>query len=397
MEKKRRHNVFYQLLWIFSHRTLARKFNYDFENIKVDYSPYIVVSNHVTNWDPLLIGLSFKKFMYYVATDQVFRMGWKTKVLNFVFAPIPRSKTTQETKTVISIFRRLNENSNICIFAEGSTSFDGETCEIQPSIGKLVKRAGVALVTYRFTGSYLTFPRWARFVHKGKMEGRLVNIYSPEKIASMTEDEIYEAIVKDIYVSAYAEQEKNPIPFRGKNPAEYLETVLYCCPKCKQYGTLSSSDDLLSCNCGFKVRYNDYCYFEIPDGNGEPPFKTVTDWAKWQRNEIAALSVSMKNLDRSVPVFTEEDQRLIQIEKTYGSAFIAEGKLCLFNDRLSLIAQDKTVEFPFDTIIDMSSFARMTLIFSTKENKVYELYSKHPRSALKYMDMLKAVKTNTEE
>ena len=202
MKGKKRHDFFYSLLWVIFHRSLTRRFNYKFDKIEITDTPYIVVSNHLTNWDPILIGLRFRKPMYYVASDHILRKGLG-KFLQYAISPISRVKTANETQTVISIFRRLKENCNICIFAEGSTSFDGETGEIQPSIGKLVKRAGVCLITYKFTGAYFTFPRWARFFRRGEMHGRLVQMYSPGKIASMTEDEIYKSIIKDIHVNAY--------------------------------------------------------------------------------------------------------------------------------------------------------------------------------------------------
>jgi hypothetical protein len=336
--------------------------------------------------------------MYYVATDQLFRMGLKSKLLMYFFSPVVRAKTTHETQTVIAIFRRLKDNCNICIFTEGMTSFDGETYEIQHSIGKLVKRAGVTLITYRLTGAYFTFPRWARFIRKGKMEGNVVQIYSPEKIASMTEEEIYETIKKDISVSAYGEQEKNPVVYRGKNRAEYLETVLYCCPKCRQFGTLTSRDDLLSCTCGFQVRFNELNYFEIPNPQkDEPPFKTITDWVKWQKQEIKVLAQTINNYDSNTPVFSDEDQELFEVQKPTSSVSLAKGKLCLYKDRLSLITgPGKSFDFPFDTIIEMSCFAMMRIIFSTTKNKLFEFHSKRPRSALKYLEMFNAIKSKKE-
>jgi 1-acyl-sn-glycerol-3-phosphate acyltransferase len=142
LKGKRWHSFAYVFLRALVSPFIARKFRFEYDDIKVSTSPYIVIGNHLTNWDPILIGFSFKKPMYYVATDQIFRMGWKSKLLVFIFAPIARAKTVNETQTVISIFKKLRDNSNVCIFAEGNSSFDGETCEIQPSIGKLVKRAG---------------------------------------------------------------------------------------------------------------------------------------------------------------------------------------------------------------------------------------------------------------
>jgi len=391
MRGKKRHEFIWNLAWHICHRPLARKYNFDYDNIEVKYSPYIVIANHLTNMDPLIIGLSFRKIMYFVASDHLLRMGLTSKLLEFAMAPIARVKTTRETQTVISIFRRLKEKCNICIFAEGSTSFDGVTGEVQPSIGKLIKRAGVALVTYKFTGSYLTFPRWARFIHRGKMEGRLVQIYSPEKIASMTEEEIYKAILKDIYSDAYEEQEKNPVIFKGKKPAECLETVLYCCPKCKQFGTLKSHDDLLFCTCGFKVRYDEYCYFEIPGGEGEPPFKNVRDWVKWERDEVRSLIA--KDTGEDVPLTADENQYLYEIKKASHNTLTAKGKLRLYKDRLSVITEKgQRVDFPLKEIIEIGIITMQTIIFST-EHKVFEIHSKYPRSALKYMDMINTIKT----
>ncbi|MCL1959897.1 MAG: 1-acyl-sn-glycerol-3-phosphate acyltransferase [Spirochaetes bacterium] len=394
MKGKKRHDFVYRMSWILFRRFFARKFNFEYDAIRPEKSPFFVISNHLTNWDPILIGLSFGRNLYYVATDQIFRMGLKSRILKFLFSPIPLSKTVQETQTVISIFRRLKDNCNICIFAEGSTSFDGETGEIQPSIAKLIKRAGATLVTYRFTGSYFTLPRWARFISKGKMEGRLVQIYSPERISAMSTEEIFEAIKSDINVSAYDIQEKNMTVFRGKKRAEYLETVLYCCPKCRQFASLKSHDDTLSCKCGFKVRFNEYGFFEIPEKTEEPPFKTITAWAKWQKREIETLA---GNSGGNTPIFTDGNQRLFKVDSADHDTFIAEGRLCLYKDRLSLTSSNgKEFVFPLAEIIDMSCFAMMRILFSFKERKIWEIHSKHPRSALKYIDFFNEVNKHKE-
>ena len=391
MKGKKRHDFIYWFGRLILYRPLARKFSFKCDDIKVEHSPYIVIANHLTNWDPLLIGMSFRKNMYYVASDHILRMGLKSKILEFVIAPIARAKTAQETQTVINIFRRLKAKCNICIFAEGTTSFDGKTGDVPPSMAKLVKRAGVALVTYRFTGAYFTIPRWTRNVRKGKMEGRLVRIYSPDEIASMSEDEIYQAIIKDIYVNAYDDQEKNKQAFRGKNLAEHLETILYCCPECKQFGTLKSCNDILSCvACGFKVRYNEYGYFEAPNSSGKPPeFKTILDWVKWEREEINALALKDLNADGALPVplFTDEDQELYETARASHNILISKGKLEFSRNKLSV----GQVEFSLDEIIEMGVITMKTVVFAVKD-KVYEIHSKHPRSALKYMDIFNVLK-----
>jgi DNA-directed RNA polymerase subunit RPC12/RpoP len=208
----------------------------------------------------------------------------------------------------------------------------------------------------------------------------------------MSAEEIYEAIKNDINVSAYDMQEKSMTVFHGEKRAEYLETVLYCCPECRRFAALKSRGDTLSCECGFKVRFNEYGFFELPQKNKEPPYKTITAWTKWQKQEIETLAGNLGAVN--VPVFTDDNQRLYQIDRK--GILIAKGSLMLYRDRLSLFAGNgKEFVFPLAEIADMSCFSMMRILFSVK-NKMFEIHSKHPRSALKYIDFFNAIKKQKE-
>jgi len=156
---------------------------------------------------------------------------------------------------------------------------------------------------------------------------------------------------------------------------------------------LTSRDDRLFCACGFQVRFNEFGCFEYSAGNEQPPFTTILDWSKWQRNEINKLAGKAIASDSTVPVFTDPDQELFQITRASHNTLLANGTLCMYNNRISVISADsRTIEFPFETIQDISIITMMTIIFSTHDNKIFEIHSKHPRSALKYLDMFKALK-----
>jgi hypothetical protein len=135
----------------------------------------------------------------------------------------------------------------------------------------------------------------------------------------------------------------------------------------------------------------------MPDGKDSPPFKTITDWANWQKKEIDALVQNFNNIDINVPIFSDDNQQLFEIERASRNIFIAEGKLCLYKDRLSVTtAENKIINFPIDTINEMSGFAMTRIIFSTNEHKLFEIHSKHPRSALKYLDIFNSIKSIKE-
>ena len=45
---------------------------------------FLLISNHVTNFDPFLIGTSLRRHMYLVATEHLFRMGFVSKLIRFL-------------------------------------------------------------------------------------------------------------------------------------------------------------------------------------------------------------------------------------------------------------------------------------------------------------------------
>jgi len=229
------HQRRYQRVWRFLHRIvppiLKRKFNYTAQPCAAD-GPLLVLANHNTDWDPLLLGLAFPNYLSFVASEHIFRWGLAAKLLRFFLDPIARLKGTTAGDTALTVMRRLRKGGSVAIFAEGNRSFNGVTCPIFPATGKLAKLGGATLVTYKTVGGYLSSPRWSRKLRRGKMRGQIVGVYPPEKLKSMTPDEINACIARDLYEDAYARQEGDMVRFKGRAKAEHLETALFVCPKC---------------------------------------------------------------------------------------------------------------------------------------------------------------------
>ena len=78
--------------------------------------PCLIVANHVTNWDPLLLAASFPDTpIRFVASEHLFRHGLISKVIQWAVAPIPRRKAASGTDTVKSAERRADGNDrNTC-------------------------------------------------------------------------------------------------------------------------------------------------------------------------------------------------------------------------------------------------------------------------------------------
>lgn len=381
------HHGFYRVVRVLLIPIIRLRFNFTFERIRSRHHPHIVLANHTTNWDPLLLALSFPEHMYFVATEHIFRSGFLSKLLQFFIAPIMRLKTRTEMYTAMAVLRALKAGENVCMFAEAGATWNGETSPIVPSTAKLVRRSGAALITYRVEGGYLSLPRWSRTIRRGAMRGYLVREYSPEQLKKMSDAEIERAITDDLYCNAFDHNARARIRFTGRRMAEHLEAALYYCPECGAISSLHSRDDTLTCaDCGLALRYNAYGLFESLTAR-PVPFNTILEWDRWQRENLIKHRAQYLSLPGDQPICQDAGQRLYAYEAAGDSRLRGEGTLLLYKDRLELKDErrEQALAFPFDEISDMSSFKQTTLLFTVNGRQHYEVRSATPRSTLKYL------------
>ena len=361
-------------------KTIGR---YEYKEFTPKSDTYLVLTNHNTNWDFFLFGLCLRKHMYFVASEHIFRQGFTSFLIKTLADPIPRKKGASSDDTVLMIKERLADGKNVCMMAEGNRSFSGETGFISPATAKLVKESGVGLITLALHGGYFVNPRWSNEKRRGPMSGEVKREYTAEELAAMSESEVYEAICCDLYVNAYEDQEKKPRRYKCKHPAEHLETALFLCPECNSFSALESHVDEFSCRqCGMKLRFDDYGYFEsLTDKPAR--FRTVLDWDKWQQSYLHEY-LPMHKSDIDTPLFSDESVRLASIQAGHGATPIVTGRLSLYGDRIEISGESKTVSFPLSDIKKLSITLTDTMLFTASDG-YYEIKAQKHFSALKYL------------
>jgi len=371
---RKRHVRIYSFLWTLLHRPIKSFFRCDAQHVPEIDGSYLVLSNHNTDFDFLFVGTSFKKHMYFVISEHTMQHGFASKLLNYYLAPISRLKGATAASTAMNVIRTLRSGANVCIFAEGNRSFNGETCPILPSTGKLARSSGASLVTYRLEGGYLASPRWSYSLRRGKMRGSLVNIYSPEQLRSMTDDQVNDAIVRDLYENAYTKQDEWHAVYKGKRLAEGLEHILFLCPNCGRISSITSHKNKICCECGLEGTYDKYGYLN------DTPYRTVLDWDKWQQERLPEIIDSAES-DDSI-LFEDEDISLITVDSDHKPTTITAGKLSM--SRNSLIINDHI--FPLSEIEGggLGIYSHSATVFS--HNGIhYELKSEKRFCAVKYV------------
>ena len=331
----------------------------------------LVISNHVTTWDPLFVALSFaEKPIYFVASEHLMRTPYVAELLNCLVEPIARKKGSIGTDTVKACLRHLKAGRSVCIFAEGDATWDGKSGRIFPATGKLAKVSGASLLTYRIEGGYYSLPRWAEQSRKGKMFGHPVKMYSPEELKNMTASEVEAAINRDIYEDADARQQEWHTAYASDCAAEHLETALFLCPRCRKISTLHSAGDSLHCSCGGSWRFTEYGRFDPPD-----PFPTVAVWDAWQLKELGSM-----DFQEGQVLFSDSGLVLKELEKNHQEKELGCGLMIQYADRLQVC--DRV--FPLETISNMAMLKRNTLLF-TAGDRYYQVRSEAKANLRKYL------------
>ncbi len=357
---------------------IRRKFNFsfsDFEPADID-GPLLVAVNHSCAYDPLFIGAAFKnKPLTFIASEHILRMRPWGPILDRYFSIIPHQKGAKGSRTALVAMKRIKRGESVFLAVEGEQTWDGRSLPVMPYTGKLVKGSGATLVTYMIEGGYLSAPRWALNTRKGKVYGHPVKVYSPETLKEMSDEEIEDAIAKDISFDTWEWQRSqtggpaNFIPAKGGS-ADGLERAVFTCPSCGNLGTLSSDGDTIACTCGFKVKLDDTGFFEPAE-----PFKTIPEWMQNDRdalrdrlNKISAAPGSSGD----TVIFSDDEVMLTKIGEGHVEEWTEKGPLSLIYRDGEYILSASGHEFITRGISAMTMVLAARIVFGDKSG-YYEI------------------------
>ena len=360
---------------------ILHKYGFSTDRVSKKDEPYIVVSNHLTEVDMLMVARAFTEHMYFVAGEHLLRTGYGRRI-KWAQDPIFTFKGCASIDTMREVIRRIKAGCNVMIFPEGSRSFNGETLKLGSGTAKLVKMAGCALATYHIEGGYFVAPRRAYTTRTGPMKGRIVNIYSSDEIKKMSREELTDCINRDIYENAYETQRKNMYAYKGERLAEGLENYLVKCSCCGAFDSMVTEGDRFRCTeCGQSGRYTEQGFLE---GNGLR-FDSVYDWGIWSENETCR---HIKSFDGDGPVFTDTDIVLYEVLSDHSRVDLFSGALAGYKDRLE--AGQEVFSFEDISGMDMLYFGK-TLVFTY--NKRHLAITGEHFHAIKYQKLFDVYET----
>jgi 1-acyl-sn-glycerol-3-phosphate acyltransferase len=257
-EVRFRHHFITRMIMPFIRLFIKRSFKLKIKHYKAlkNKGPFVVLGNHTVNEDPIVMGLMFPFHLYYIATEQVFNLGFLSKVLNYVVNPIRKAKSVSDMETIRKTKRIVQEGGSIGIFPEGNTSINGETSTIQKSTVKLIKLLKLPVIIMNSKGFYLTHPRWAIYRKKGPTQVYIKKIITPDTYLSWTDDYLYDVLKDELYVNAFDDQVLMDTHYKGKHLAHGLEKLVFMdLDKHVPFVTYSEGNTLKSSISDFKLTY----------------------------------------------------------------------------------------------------------------------------------------------
>ncbi|MDO5444086.1 MAG: 1-acyl-sn-glycerol-3-phosphate acyltransferase [Eubacteriales bacterium] len=342
-----------------------------------DHRPYLILANHQTDFDQFFIASAFDRPVYYVAMEDIFSMGFVSKIIRWCVAPIPINKASTDIKSVMTCMRVAKQGGTIAIFPEGNRTYSGKTCYIKPAIAALAKSLKLPIAIFRIEGGYGVKPRWASRRRGGTMKAGVRRVIEPEEYKTMTNEELFDIISKELYV----DDSTVKTSFPSQHSAEYIERVLFVCPDCGLSEFRSSGNTFTCEKCGKKWNY--LPDLTIQSEKGPSPFKNASEWYNFQEQYIRDLDLSAY-LD--TPAYREKVSLYETIVYQKKIPLYLNSEVSLYGDRIEISAPDSQVILLFDDIKAMACIADHKLNIFYKD-KLYQLRGDPRFNALKYCNL----------
>lgn len=374
--KKFRHKIIFAILRPFVRLYSKIKFNVKIERFDGDKKRnYFIFYNHQTSGDQFFIASILKKPIYFVATEDIFSTRFLSRFLRWFLAPIPINKTAIDLNSIKTCIRVAKEGGNICIAPEGNRTYSGKTCFIKPSIVKLIRALKIPVMMVKIEGGYGVQPRWTDKNRKGYMSAKVFKVIEYDEYSKMTDEELYKVVKECMYVDDFAIDKI----YRSNKKAEYLERLIYTCPRCGISEWQSAFNDVTCKKCGLKVSYSENK--TLTANVNDFPFKNVSEWYEWQNNFISNLDISTKTL-----IFKDK-VKIFEVILKKGKNLISKSvDVEGYVDKIVLKYDDKIDQIDFVDVQGVAVLGRNKLNVKYM-NKTIQFKGDKRFNAIKYMNL----------
>jgi 1-acyl-sn-glycerol-3-phosphate acyltransferase len=121
----------------------------------------VVAANHISFWDPPLIGSALPREMFFLAKEELFKTAVLGALIRSVHA-IPIRRGVADLSGMSRAMEKLRGGAGLLMFPEGTRMKDGELHPARPGVGMLAVNADVPILPCYISGSNRPRSWWTR-------------------------------------------------------------------------------------------------------------------------------------------------------------------------------------------------------------------------------------------
>ncbi len=131
---------------------------------------FILASNHISNLDPVVLGISSKRRINFMAKDTLFKgiLGWVLPKLG----AFPIKRGAADISAFKETYGRLNNGKPVLIFVEGTRRAENAVPKAQPGIGLVAVRSKVPVIPVFIDGTQNVMPQGSKAMVRGTVTVR---------------------------------------------------------------------------------------------------------------------------------------------------------------------------------------------------------------------------------
>jgi 1-acyl-sn-glycerol-3-phosphate acyltransferase len=167
----------------------------------------LLVSNHQSFLDPVLLGVRLNRPLSYMAKSGLFVFPPFAWFLHFLGA-FPIRQNAADVRALKEAIERVKEGRALAIFPEGSRTSDGQLLPIEPGIALVIRKAKVTVVPAVIDGSFDAWPQHRKIFRPGRIR---VLYGRPMDLSGMSREQVMETIAAQ-FRTMLAELQSNCLP-----------------------------------------------------------------------------------------------------------------------------------------------------------------------------------------
>lgn len=164
------------------------------ENVPAN-GPALLLSNHQSFLDPVLVGVPISRRIHFVARDSLYSNALMQALMRICLT-IPIKRGSADLTAIKEILRALKEGHVVGLFPEATRTKDGTIQPIKPGFGLLVKKSKAPIIPAALEGAYECWPRHRKIFTPGEIAVKYGKPISAETVTSL-DDKAFADLVTD--------------------------------------------------------------------------------------------------------------------------------------------------------------------------------------------------------